>query len=98
VLLHQQTHRHLHHARGTGAANLDAAGRPVGQGLTGVKGWRVQGALHAERVRVDWLERWGKRRLVRLYQAMPESSFSCDAVIIQSGQACDLQMPYVARR
>jgi hypothetical protein len=64
--------QHLHRMQDcpwrTWTPQLKPALRPVGQALVEVEDGRVQGALHAERARVDLLEGWGKRRLLRPLQ------------------------------
>ncbi len=51
--------------------------------LVEVKDGRVQGALHAERARVDLLEGWGKRELLvlTLLHALPLNPRGMQAIL-----------------
>jgi len=59
--LEQHLHRVHDRPRRTWTPQLKPALGPVGQVLIEVENGRMQGALHAERARVDLLGGWGKR-------------------------------------
>jgi hypothetical protein len=59
--LQQHLHRMHDRPRRTWTPQFKPALGPVRQMLVEVESGRVQGALHAERARVDLLDGWGKR-------------------------------------